>query len=71
MFAAICLRITGKASCSWTERHTTGAGKNSRTVHYSGHEDYVSTSTYLVPGSVVGKCILFYFDSESLIFYVN
>lgn len=55
---AICLHITGSAECGWTEQSTTGAGKHRRThsTHYRGREDYVSTSTYLVPGSAVGEC---------------
>lgn len=57
MSAAICLHITGRAQCGWTEQHSVGAGKQRRTqtIHYRGQEDYVSTSTYLVPGSVVGE----------------
>lgn len=55
--SVICLHITGRAQCGWTEKHSVGVGKQrkNQTIHYRGQEDYVSTSTYLVPGSEIGE----------------
>ncbi|XP_037954291.1 arrestin domain-containing protein 17-like [Teleopsis dalmanni] len=43
---AVALKINGFAHTCWSERR--GAGKRRRVTHYSGHEDYIASVTYLV-----------------------
>lgn len=52
----ICLRISGKAQCHWSESHISGTGKDRRThtVYYNGREDYIATNSYLVPVNSIG-----------------
>jgi Arrestin (or S-antigen), N-terminal domain len=52
----MCLKINGFALARWTERESTGVGKNrrTRTVTYEGREDYIHSTTYLV-GSPDGQ----------------
>lgn len=48
----VCLKIEGYANCNWTETEHRGTGKNrtSRTIHFSGREDYINTISYLAGG---------------------
>lgn len=41
----VALQIKGIADVRWTE--STGAGKNRRTIHYHGRQDYMNSTTYL------------------------
>lgn len=50
----VALQINGAAEVKWTE--STGAGKNRRTIHYSGRQDYMHSTTYLA-GSREGNSI--------------
>ncbi|XP_058825941.1 arrestin domain-containing protein 3-like [Topomyia yanbarensis] len=50
----IALRINGAAEVKWSE--TTGTGKNRRTIHYHGRQDYMHSTTYLT-GSKEGNTI--------------
>lgn len=52
--AGVALQINGAAEVKWSE--TTGAGKNRRTIHYSGRQDYMHSTTYLA-GSREGNSI--------------
>ena len=48
----VCLKVEGFATCNWTETEHHGTGKNrtSRTIHFSGREDYINTVFYLAGG---------------------
>ena len=47
--SGVMLRFYGFAHVHWTERHSTGSGKNRRTVtrHYSNNETYFDSRVYL------------------------
>jgi hypothetical protein len=61
IFSAFKLEIHGFAHCSWSETKTTGTGKDrkTRTVTYTGNEDYLATKTFLAgadDGTDVTSC---------------
>jgi len=39
-FSQIRMTLVGAADVHWTERHSRGKGKGTRTVHYRNHQDY-------------------------------
>lgn len=49
MISGVKLEFNGKARVHWTERHSTGSGKNRRTEtrHYSATEQYFNFEVLL------------------------
>ena len=49
VFAGVVIRFMGHANVHWTERHSTGSGKNRRTEtrHYRNHQNYFTQQVFL------------------------